>query len=52
MKYKLICIDMDGTLLDDNHNISDENYKAIKEAQKKGVMVVLCTGRLLTSAKH
>jgi phosphoglycolate phosphatase (TIGR01487 family) len=42
---KLIAIDMDGTLLNDQHEISDENRKAIKEAEQQGVHVVISTGR-------
>lgn len=46
---KIFFIDLDGTLLDikgsHTHNISEENIKAIKEAQKNGVHVVVSTGR-------
>lgn len=53
MKYKLICIDMDGTLLDNSaKNIPSENLEAIKLATEKGVMVAITTGRLFTSAKY
>ena len=52
MKYKLICTDMDGTLLDPQHNISDENKEALKLAKEKGIIVAVTTGRLFTSAKH
>ncbi len=40
---KLIAIDMDGTLLNDEQLISDENRKAIREAEDKGVYVVIST---------
>lgn len=43
--YKLIAIDMDGTLLKDNKTISDENIKAVKSASQNGVKVALATGR-------
>ena len=42
---KLIAIDMDGTLLNDRHEISEDNRKAIKQAQEKGIHVVISTGR-------
>ncbi|NJB82353.1 Cof-type HAD-IIB family hydrolase [Wenyingzhuangia aestuarii] len=45
MKYKMIVLDMDDTLLTDDHTISDRNRKAIKAAQEKGVYVVLASGR-------
>lgn len=51
MDYKLIAIDMDGTLLNSKNEISERNIKAIKEATKKGVHIVLSTGRILTSAE-
>lgn len=50
MKYKMLCVDMDGTCLDDNKEISEENLKAFKKAAERGVKVVVCTGRLYTSA--
>jgi Cof subfamily protein (haloacid dehalogenase superfamily) len=52
MKYKLICTDMDGTLLDENHNVSEENREALKKATELGVKVAITTGRLFTSARH
>ncbi|WP_010238757.1 sugar-phosphatase [Clostridium arbusti] len=43
--YKLIAIDMDGTLLKDDKTISKENFDAIQRARKNNVKVVLATGR-------
>lgn len=51
MAIKLICIDMDGTLLMDQQNISEENKKAIKEAISRGVHVAITTGRVYNCAK-
>ncbi|WP_026581916.1 Cof-type HAD-IIB family hydrolase [Bacillus sp. J33] len=42
---KCIASDMDGTLLTATQKITDENIKAIKAAQEKGVDVVIATGR-------
>lgn len=42
---RLIALDMDGTLLNEKGQISEENRKAIKEAENQGVHVVLSTGR-------
>ncbi|WP_173918128.1 Cof-type HAD-IIB family hydrolase [Halobacillus sp. Marseille-Q1614] len=42
---KIIAIDLDGTLLNHNSEISKENADAIKEAQGHGVEVVVATGR-------
>ncbi|SIO10597.1 hypothetical protein SAMN05878443_1403 [Carnobacterium alterfunditum] len=44
---KLVAIDLDGTLLNGEHIISNENKEAIKKAKEQGVKVVLCTGRPL-----
>ena len=43
--YKAIFLDLDGTLLDDDKNVSEENRKAINMAENKGVSVCLCSGR-------
>ncbi len=51
MSIKLICIDMDGTLLKDQQIVSEENKKAIKEAIEKGVKVAITTGRMYDCAK-
>ena len=45
MKYKLLACDLDGTLLDDNSNVSNENLTAIGELTKLGIEFILCTGR-------
>jgi Cof subfamily protein (haloacid dehalogenase superfamily) len=45
MQYKMLVLDMDDTLLTDDHKISDLNKKVILEAQAKGVHVVLASGR-------
>ncbi|NPC94686.1 sugar-phosphatase [Bacillus sp. WMMC1349] len=45
--YKLIAIDMDGTLLNEQHEVTDEVKHTLHAAKAKGVKVVLCTGRPL-----
>ncbi len=45
MLYKAIFLDLDGTLLDDEKNISKENIEAICKAKEKGVYVILSSGR-------
>ncbi|MCL1949891.1 MAG: Cof-type HAD-IIB family hydrolase [Turicibacter sp.] len=42
---KLIAIDMDGTLFNSNHEITEGNLQAIKDAQAAGHIVMLCSGR-------
>jgi Cof subfamily protein (haloacid dehalogenase superfamily) len=43
--YKLIAVDMDGTLLREDKTISKETLRAIQKAKAKGVKIVLSTGR-------
>lgn len=45
MNYKLIATDMDDTLLNKEHFISDENKQAIIRVQEKGIKFVLASGR-------
>ena len=44
--YKLVAIDLDGTLLNSYGEVSNENKHAIKNAINKGVEVVLSSGRI------
>lgn len=43
--YKLVALDMDGTLLREDKTISDRTKKAISDAREMGTTVVLATGR-------
>ena len=45
MNYKMLVVDMDDTLLTDNHEISSENKEMLLRAQQMGVYVVLASGR-------
>lgn len=47
MDIKLVALDMDGTLLNDEWGISDYTKEVIREAEKKGITIVLATGRPL-----
>ena len=48
---KLIASDMDGTLLNSNHEISRENLQAIKKAEEMGVKFAISTGRMYEDVK-
>ncbi|GAA0076922.1 Cof-type HAD-IIB family hydrolase [Clostridium sp. CTA-5] len=52
MKYKLICIDMDGTLLSGHSEISEKNKSTLKKAVDKGIKVAISTGRIFASADY
>ena len=45
MKYKIIALDLDGTLTNTQKEIPQRNIDALHEAQKHGVKVILASGR-------
>ncbi len=51
MVYKLLALDIDGTLLRSNHKIDKETKEAISYVKEKGVYVTLTTSRNFASAK-
>jgi Cof subfamily protein (haloacid dehalogenase superfamily) len=48
---KFIASDMDGTLLGRNNDIPEENLKAIRKAEEKGVQFVIASGRMYEDIK-
>lgn len=52
MNYRLLAIDLDGTLLCPEGKVSQENLNAIADAQAAGLTVVPCTGRGWREAKY
>lgn len=50
MKYKLLALDLDNTLLNEEHRISSRNMRAIRAAVDEGMLVTLATGRMFLSA--
>lgn len=48
--YKLVALDMDGTLLNDEQKISQENADWIQKAVKAGIHICFSTGRGFKSA--
>lgn len=49
--YKLIAIDLDGTLLNSYGQISEKNKLALNNAKEKGIQIVLASGRTTDSVK-
>lgn len=49
---RLIALDMDGTLLDDEKHISDFTRSQIKKAHDRGVHIILSTGRPLSTCSN
>lgn len=50
--YKLIAIDLDGTLLNSYGQISEKNRNSLQKAQKEGIEIVLASGRSTNSVKN
>ncbi|MGG0755806.1 Cof-type HAD-IIB family hydrolase [Brevibacillus laterosporus] len=50
--YKMIVLDLDDTLLQDDHTISTRTKSALMKAQEAGVKVVLASGRPTYAMTH
>lgn len=50
MKYKLICVDVDGTLLNDEKKIPELVKGSLKKASGMGIRIALVTGRMPAGA--
>lgn len=51
MPIRLIAVDLDGTLLNNNSEISPANRQALVEASERGIRIVIITGRRYHSAR-
>lgn len=49
--YKLVAIDLDGTLLNSFGEVSENTKKALLEAKNRGVEIVLSSGRPISSTE-
>ena len=49
--YKLIAIDLDGTILDSYGEVSENTKRILKETMKKGTKVIIASGRTIDSVK-
>ncbi|PKM47325.1 MAG: Cof-type HAD-IIB family hydrolase [Firmicutes bacterium HGW-Firmicutes-8] len=49
-QFKLIAVDLDDTLLDDDLRVSLRTRQALKKAAEKGMIVTIATGRMYRSA--
>ena len=50
--YKLIAIDLDGTLLNSYGQVSERNREALKKASERGIQIVLASGRSTNSVRN
>lgn len=51
MTYKMVCIDLDGTLLNSNKKISNYTLNILREVHEKGLHIIITTGRTYSSAR-
>lgn len=51
MTYRLLVLDVDGTLLDSTHILRPRVADAVRSAQASGLTVALATGKLLSSVQ-
>jgi hydroxymethylpyrimidine pyrophosphatase-like HAD family hydrolase len=51
IKYKLLAVDLDGTLLSRSKRISKSNFESLKAYTNQGGIPVITTGRSIVSAE-
>ncbi|MFZ5640847.1 MAG: Cof-type HAD-IIB family hydrolase [Bacillota bacterium] len=51
-KYKLVAVDLDGTLLDESYTVTPEIKDMVCRAQARGIGFTFATGRLFPSARQ
>ncbi|MFA9399215.1 MAG: Cof-type HAD-IIB family hydrolase [Clostridiaceae bacterium] len=52
MGVKLVCLDLDGTLLNDDKTMSENNIKTLKEIKNTGIKIAISTGRPYINASY
>ena len=52
MGYKLIALDIDGTIRSNDHPLSKRTCRALESAREAGAIVTIVTGRMYLSALH
>lgn len=50
--YKIVFCDIDGTLVDSRRQPIPENLEAVREIVSKGIIFVLCSGRIFGGQKY
>ena len=52
MKYKLLAVDIDGTLLNSNFELTEATKEAVEKAIDKGIIFTISTGRPVPGVKY
>ena len=47
--YRVVALDLDGTLLNGDHKLSPSTIAGLRELHSKGLMIVLATGRAIST---
>eukprot|EP01038_Epipyxis_sp_PR26KG_P010033 gene10033-13490_t len=50
-KIRMVALDLDGTLLDSHHNISELNCKVLRELHERGIIICIASGRSIANVK-
>ena len=51
-RYKIIALDIDGTLLNSSGRVTDNTYKTVRRAAEAGAFILVATGRRFFTAKQ
>jgi hypothetical protein len=51
VNYRLVALDVDGTLLDSTHTLRPRVVASVRAAQTRGLTITLATGKLLASVR-
>jgi len=51
MRYSILALDLDGTLINSSGEVSERNQRAVRAAREAGIHVVVCTGRGLVECR-
>jgi len=52
MTYKLMAVDIDGTLVDSRDNLTEETKKAIRLGVQSGLIFAICSGRPIQGVEY
>ena len=52
MNFSYLAVDLDGTLLRNDHAMSDFSARTLLAAQERGMKVIVCTGRPTDGTRH
>lgn len=51
-KHRMLILDLDGTVLDNQKEIPEQNKVAVKRLIESGIKVIVCSGRIFKGARY